>query len=42
MVSQMLFTLLINDILEDVGQGVGVALYADDGALWKRGGNVNM
>ncbi|XDV19448.1 hypothetical protein PO909_024918 [Leuciscus waleckii] len=30
---------MINDIFDDVGFGVGCALYADDGAIWKRGRN---
>jgi hypothetical protein len=34
--SPMLFTLMIDDIFKEVGQGVGVALYAADGALWMR------
>ena len=38
--SPMLFTLMIDYIFKEVGQGVGVALYGDDGAVWKRGGNV--
>ncbi|KAJ8391541.1 hypothetical protein AAFF_G00088630, partial [Aldrovandia affinis] len=31
---------MINDLFEEVGSGFGFSLYADDGALWKRGKNV--
>lgn len=38
--SPVLFNIMINDIFSKVGQGIGKSLYADDGALWKRGRNV--
>jgi len=33
------FNIMINDIFDNLGYGVGCALYADDGAIWKRGRN---
>ncbi len=36
----ILFNLMINDIFHNVDTGIGRSLYADDGALWKRGRNV--
>ncbi|MGL5623358.1 reverse transcriptase domain-containing protein [Cetobacterium sp.] len=39
--SPILFNLLINDIYYTVDNGIGRSLYADDGALWKRGRNEN-
>ncbi|XP_016409773.1 RNA-directed DNA polymerase from mobile element jockey-like isoform X2 [Sinocyclocheilus rhinocerous] len=38
--SPILFNLMINDIFHNVDTGIGRSLYADDGALWKRGRNV--
>uniref|UniRef100_A0AAQ4RRK9 Reverse transcriptase domain-containing protein n=1 Tax=Gasterosteus aculeatus aculeatus TaxID=481459 RepID=A0AAQ4RRK9_GASAC len=38
-ISPVLFTIMIDDVFRDVGRGMGRALYADDGALWKRGKN---
>lgn len=35
-----MFNIIINDIFSQVGQGIGKSLYADDGAMWKRGRNV--
>ena len=40
MFSPVSFTLMINYIFKEVGKGVVVALYADDGAGWERGRNV--
>jgi len=37
--SPILFNIMINDIFSQVGQGIGNSLYADDGAMWKRGRN---
>lgn len=37
--SPIIFNIMINDIFDNVGFGVGYALYADDGAFWKRGRN---
>ncbi len=31
---------MINDVFHNVDSGIGGSLYADDGALWKRGWNV--
>ena len=31
---------MINDIFAKVGRGYGLSLFADDGAIWKRGRNV--
>lgn len=33
----VLFNVTINDIFECTGQGYGLSLFADDGAMWKRG-----
>ncbi len=40
MSNPILFNLMINDIFHNVDTGIGRSLYADDGALWKRGRNV--
>uniref|UniRef100_A0A8C1XU29 Uncharacterized protein n=1 Tax=Cyprinus carpio TaxID=7962 RepID=A0A8C1XU29_CYPCA len=40
--SPILFNLMINDIFHNVDKGIGRSLYADDGALWKRGRNVSI
>lgn len=37
-VSPLLFSAMINDVFEEVELGLGFSLFADDGALWKRGG----
>ena len=37
--SPILFSIMINDIFESVGDGLGKSLFADDGALWVRGRN---
>uniref|UniRef100_A0A8C2FGS7 Reverse transcriptase domain-containing protein n=1 Tax=Cyprinus carpio TaxID=7962 RepID=A0A8C2FGS7_CYPCA len=39
-ISPILFNLMINDIFEKVKPSIGKALYADDGAIWKRGRNI--
>lgn len=39
-ISPLLFTIMINDVFLDVGPGIGKSLFADDGALWKRGRNI--
>lgn len=36
----LLFTIMINYVFLDVGPGIGKLLFADDGALWKRGRNI--
>uniref|UniRef100_A0A8C2IDK7 ribonuclease H n=1 Tax=Cyprinus carpio TaxID=7962 RepID=A0A8C2IDK7_CYPCA len=39
--SPLLFNLMINDVFDKVNKpGIGLALYADDGALWKRDRNI--
>ncbi len=37
---ELLFNIMINDIFKNVGKGIGYSLYADDGAIWKRGENI--
>lgn len=39
-ISPLLFSIMIDDVYEDIGQSTGRSLFADDGALWKRGRNV--
>lgn len=39
-ISPILFTIMINDIFSHVQSDIGRSLFADDGALWKRGRNV--
>ena len=39
-ISPLLYILMINDIFARVPGGIGRSLFADDGALWKRGRNV--
>lgn len=39
-ISPLLFSIVIDDVCENVGQNIGRSLFADDGALWKRGRNV--
>ena len=39
--SPILFNIMINDVFDGVSQDISRALYADDGALWVRGRNVN-
>lgn len=39
-ISPLLFSVMINDIFKNVERNIGVALFADDGAMWKRGRNV--
>lgn len=38
--SPLIFNIMINDIFEQVEYGIGKSLYADDGALWFRGINI--
>ena len=40
-ISPTLFTIMINDIFENIPIGMGRSLFADDGALWKKGGNID-
>lgn len=39
-ISPLLFSLMINEVFNEVENGVGLSLFADDGAMWKRGRNV--
>ena len=39
-ISPVLFNVMINDIFQDVGPGFGMSLFADDGAVWKRGRDI--
>ena len=39
-ISPILFNVMINDIFDNIGRGFGLSLFADDGAIWKRGRNV--
>ena len=32
---------MIDDVCKDIGNGLGCLLFADDGAIWKRGRNVD-
>lgn len=40
-ISPVLFNVMINDIFENAQQGFGKSLFADDGALWRRGKNMH-
>lgn len=39
-ISPLLFTVMINEAFKEVDKSIDVALFADDGAMWKRGRNV--
>lgn len=39
--SPLLFNIMINDVFQNVKIDIGRSLYADDGAIWKRGRNVS-
>lgn len=39
-ISPVLFNVMVNDMFDDVGEGFGRSLFADDRAVWKRGRNV--
>ena len=39
-ISPVLFNLMINDVFKEIGGGFGLSLFADDGAIWKRGRNI--
>jgi len=39
--SPILFNIMINDVFDGVNQRINRALYADDGALWARGRNID-
>ncbi len=38
--SPLLFSIMINYVFEDLDNGLGLSLFADDGAIWKRGRNI--
>ena len=38
-ISPVIFSIVINDVFENVSSDIGRSLFADDGALWKRGRN---
>ena len=40
-ISPVLFNIMINDIFSNIGEGFGLSLFADDGAIWKRGRNMD-
>ena len=40
-ISPVLFLIMINDVFKNIERSINVALFADDGAMWKRGRNVN-
>ena len=39
-ISPLLFSIMINDVFAQVQGDIGRSLFADDGALWKRGKNI--
>jgi hypothetical protein len=39
--SPILFSIMIKDVFSNVGRVIVATLYADDGAIWKRGRNVS-
>uniref|UniRef100_A0A8C6KLW6 Reverse transcriptase domain-containing protein n=1 Tax=Nothobranchius furzeri TaxID=105023 RepID=A0A8C6KLW6_NOTFU len=39
-ISPILFTIMIDDVFQNVGNEFGKALLADDGAIWKKGKNI--
>ena len=39
-ISPVLFNVMINDIFKGLGVGYGMSLFADDGAFWSRGRNL--
>ncbi len=34
--SPLLFSIMINDVFEDLDNGLGLSLFADDWAIWRR------
>ncbi len=34
--SPLLFSIMINDLFEDLDNGLGLSLFADDWAIWRR------
>ena len=39
-ISPLLFSIMINEVFEEIESGMGFSLFADDGAIWKRGKNL--
>ncbi len=39
-ISPLLFIIMINDVFVNVSEDIGTSLFADDGAVWKRGRNI--
>ena len=39
-ISPLLFIIMINEVFARIGPDIGKSLYADDGALWKRGRDI--
>lgn len=39
-ISPLLFSIMTDDVFDGVDHSIGRSLFADDGALWKRGRNV--
>lgn len=40
-IGPLLFSIMINDVYRQIGSDIGKSLFADDGAIWKRGRNIN-
>ena len=40
-ISPVLFNIMVNEVFRRVSPDIEVSLYADDGALWRRGRNIN-
>ena len=40
MISPLLFIIMINNVFSKIPADIGRSLFADDGALWKRGRNM--
>ena len=40
-ISPVLFDIVVNDVFAKIERGFGLSLFADDGATWKRGRNVD-
>jgi len=40
-VSQVLFSIMINEVFSKVDRSISVALFADDGVMWKKGRNID-
>ncbi len=38
--SPLLFSMMINNVLLSIEKWIGISLHADNGAIWKRGRNI--